>query len=311
MLTGKLTVRLLHRSSDALALAWVFGVTLSFALWVGGTSWAHDPIHNLVAKKSAELDGCKGSPEELAELYRQRADLYRQLPQWDQCMKDLLSARALAPDDLRIEFSLATLFWDMGWSASAQPCVNNYLRGSPQDSQAHQLLAEVLFEQEQFLAAAAEFDRALALQRRQLGRGEPDLYLRRAEALNAAGSAYLQEAIEGLDAGAEELNGALSLRLYALDLEIQGEQWQAALQRVDAARAETKRPERWWVRRGDILRRCQRWEEARQAYQEALLALDRLSGLRRRVPAMLELRQQAELGLTLVLSSVGDSKPKE
>ena len=113
------------------------------------------------------------------------------------------------------------------------------------------------------------------------------------------------------DAGAEELNGALSLRLYALDLEIQGEQWQAALQRVDAARAETKRPERWWVRRGDILRRCQRWEEARQAYQEALLALDRLSGLRRRVPAMLELRQQAELGLTLVLSSVGDSKPKE
>ena len=293
------------------------------------TALAHDPVHNLIAAKTAEIEACdalSGGTVD-AELHAQRAlllcersSLYRQLRDWDRSLVDLATARQseraartaagaptlgeqLATLPAAIEFEHALLYWDLEWLRSCELHVNAYVTLSPKDPKGHALLGRVLFATKRYLGSAAEFGRVIKLTRSRAERVEPDMYLRRAEALAHAGSAYLDEAIEGLDEGLAELGDVVSLQLYALELEQNAQLWDAALRRVERSIARSRRPEVWWVRRGELLCECGRLPEARQSFATALQQIDALPGLRRRVPAVEKLRQRVQRGIERLGSS--------
>jgi tetratricopeptide (TPR) repeat protein len=163
--------------------------------------------------------------------------------------------------------------------------------------------ARTLVKLEKPVEAARDYTTAI----RYAPTGRPELYIERAQALAGAGEKHHQEALRGLDEGIEKLGPLVTLQLHAIDLELKGKRFEAALKRLDTVAAQSPRKETWLARRGEILQLAGRKEEARTAYQEALQALDSLPPSRRNVPAMAELKRR----ITAALETVGPvSSPK-
>ena len=58
------------------------------------------------------------------------------------------------------------------------------------------------------------------------------------------------------------LGEPVTLQLFAVDLEVQRERWDAALERIDRIAARSARQETWLLRRGEILEQAGRSEAA-------------------------------------------------
>jgi predicted negative regulator of RcsB-dependent stress response len=82
------------------------------------------------------------------------------------------------------------------------------------------------------------------------------------------------------------------LQLFAIDLELKQKNVDGALARLEKVAEKSPRKESWLVRRGEILVQAGRSVEAKQAFESALAALDKLPPTRRNVPAMLELQRR-------------------
>ena len=83
----------------------------------------------------------------------------------------------------------------------------------------------------------------------------------------------------------------------AIDLELANHHYDQALARLDKLATQGERPEIWLVRRGDILERAERREEARAAYQAAWTAIESVPPSRRRVRATVDLENQLQSAL--------------
>ena len=100
----------------------------------------------------------------------------------------------------------------------------------------------------------------------------------------------------GLDEGINKLGPLVTLELAAIDLELRRDNYDAALARLDVITAQSERKEMWLVRRGEILSAAGRSEEAREAFNAALTAIDSLPPARRQSKAItaLQLRARSE-----------------
>ena len=144
------------------------------------------------------------------------------------------------------------------------------------------------------LEAAKDFTEALAL----APAPEPELYLERAQVL-AGDKRYIQEALRGLDEGIKQLGPLVTLELAAIDLELRGNNYDAALARLDVITAQSERKETWLVRRGEILKAAGRNEEARKAFSAAIVAIESLPPERRQSRAITALQLRARSALKL------------
>jgi hypothetical protein len=126
---------------------------------------------------------------------------------------------------------------------------------------------------------------------------QPGDYLGRAQAEAACDPPRIDDAIRSLDEGARTLGGAITLRLAALDLEIAGRRWDAALARIAAIEADAQRKETWIVRRADLLRTAGRSEEAAAAYRAAAAAIEALPAAMRSREASSELSRHVDESL--------------
>ena len=84
----------------------------------------------------------------------------------------------------------------------------------------------------------------------------------------------------------------MTLQRAALDLEIRRGNLDGALARLEHASASSPRQETWLARRGEILERAGRLEEARDSFALALREIDRLPTHRRRTDAMTRLDER-------------------
>ena len=155
-------------------------------------------------------------------------------------------------------------------------------------------LARTLVALKEYLAGAADYAASIASQ----PEPKPEYYVERAQALAAAGSEHVDEALRCLDAGTEKLGTVPALEETAIGLEMDRQHYNAALAHVDRIIARSVRKESWLVRRGQILRQAGREDEARAAYRAALDAIAQLPDHVRARPAVQALAAQAQGEMT-------------
>jgi len=103
--------------------------------------------------------------------------------------------------------------------------------------------------------------------------------------------------LRGLDEGINKLGPVVTLQLAAIDLELRRKNYDAALTRLDQITAKSERKEAWLVKRGEILKLAGRDDEARTAFNAALVAIEALPPAYRqsRTVIALELRARSAL----------------
>ena len=118
---------------------------------------------------------------------------------------------------------------------------------------------------------------------------------RTARALAAAG--HVAAAVNGLDRGLKRLGTLVSLQRLAIDLDLARNNIDGAVARVDSMAAVTGRADIWLARRGDILLRAGRHDDARVAFGQALAAIETLSRRRQRSKTVRDLKSRLEAAL--------------
>jgi Flp pilus assembly protein TadD len=245
--------------------------------------FAHEGLHEQI---EAVTHAIAKDPRNAA-LYLKRGELHRLHGQWKDAQRDYERARALDPDLYGVELAQGRMLFDSGRATVAVAVLQRYVQLAPQDAEGQLALARALMKAGQASAAIAPFERALSR------RHDPEVVLEYVAALIA--DKRRDDALRYLD----NLAPLVTYQLAAIDLELRAGRFEAALRRVEAAEAVAARKEEWMERRGDILAKLGRTDEARTAYQAALDALSSLPPARRRTRAMLALEQRLRSELRL------------
>lgn len=248
---------------------------------------AHGPLVEQLAKLTVAIER---NPTD-AQLYVRRGELNRVHEDWDAALADYARAKALAPDDDRIEFLRGRALQEAGRPTEAKAALDAYLARHPADAEALVARARALRALGENRAAADAY--ALALER--TPGPDPDLYLQRAQAQLAAGD--FAAAVEGIDSAIARLGPVASLQLFAIELDVKQGRIDSALARLDMVASRSARKETWHARRGEILASAGRPDDARTAYAAALSAIDALPPGSRRTKAIADLEGRVRSAL--------------
>ena len=218
-----------------------------------------------------------------------RAELHRRHGDFAAALRDLDDASRLAPERHKIDYFRGLVYLDADRYLQAEVALRRFLEQQPglhpAGREAH---ARALLKLERPLDAAREYDLAIEQQPVPI----PDYYYERAHAFAAAGDAYLEEAIRGIDEGIAAIGPIVTLERAAIDLELRRGATDAALARLERISERSPRREAWLAQRGDILAGVGRTLEAEESFARALLELGQLSDQRRRTPAMSRLEAE-------------------
>lgn len=275
----------LHPGAPTAAAA-LFAVLLT-----GGVS-AHPGVDRQIDDVTLQIEQ---QPED-AQLWLRRGELRRIHRDWKPAESDFRRARKLDPELAAVDFLLGRLMLDAGRPKKAKSYLDKYLKARPDHAEARVVRARALAQLGRSLAAAGDFDRALALLEEN-GRPIPTYYIERARVLAAAGPEHMNAALAGLEEGLARLGQPVTLQLYAIELELDLHRYDAALARLDRIAAQANRQETWLVRRGAILEQASRVGEARVAYAAALDAIEALPAARSGNRAVRSLQVEAEAAL--------------
>lgn len=254
------------------------GFALLLALIVAPAQ-AHGPFHERIAAANERVARQPGNPEALLA----RGELYRQHGDHDAALADFAEVARVAPANDLVDLLRARTLVDAGRAHQALSHLDRYVARHPSSAAAFVERARAHEAVVARQAAADDWQRALDL----MPAPTPDDYLRRMRAQLAAGRS--EAALGGLDEGIARLGPIVSLQLPAIDLELEARRWDQALQRLDRLAAQAERKETHHQRRGEILLKAGRREEARKAFRAGLDAIAALPAGQRTTPAMVEL----------------------
>jgi tetratricopeptide (TPR) repeat protein len=178
---------------------------------------------------------------------------------------------------------------ESGSPERALASVDRFLSIEPRRTDAHETRARILLRLSRLVESEKAFSKAIALS----DRPTPDLYLARHEAILARGPEFRSLALKKLDEGISRIGSIVTLELEAVDLERSMQNWNGALQRLERLSSLSPRKEIWLFRRGDILIEAGRHGEAREAYAQALRAIESLPQRNRASAATKQLEAQA------------------
>lgn len=286
------------RRSRCRAAAWLVAVALAL---LPQTAGAHGELLVRIAALSRQIEAATNN---LAVLYLQRGELYRQDQNWAAAEADYARAAQLDPG-LPVELCRARLLADSGQLEAARAQFDALLARLPDHAEARLGRCAVLLRLGQVAEALADFRRAL-----QLGAPPaPEQVLTLARALSAQGRA--QDALSVIDGSLQRLGSPLELLAEALDLELERKRLDAALQRLDAILQRAHRKEEWLAKRGEILAAAGRPVEARQAFEAALAAIRALPPRIQQNPPMLRLKSNIHAALARLSGTplAANSKP--
>ncbi|MEN8106602.1 MAG: tetratricopeptide repeat protein [Pseudomonadota bacterium] len=223
-----------------------------------------------------------------AQLYLQRGDLYRIHQDWDHAREDFHKALQAGTDDASAETGLGRTCFDQGLHQQALAHLNRALALQPGNVRALVTRAKTWRVLGKPLATAADYTRAIR-QFQSPREPLPEYYLQRARAYAAAGDPHIGQALQGLDEGMQVLGNIQTLALYAVELETQRGNVEAALERLDTILAGSPRRESLLLQRGDILLAANRNAEAQQEFLAAQAAIAALPLQRRHTRSMQQL----------------------
>jgi tetratricopeptide (TPR) repeat protein len=253
------------------------------------TALGHGPVHEQIEEVTRRIER---DPRN-AELYLKRAELHRIHNDWRAAEVDYQQTRRLDPALDVVDFCEGRMLFEAGHLEPAKFSLDRYVSRHPHDPEARWARARVEARLGRAEAAVEDYTRALA----RLAQPKPEHFLERARALAAAGRT--KQAIAGLDDGIQRLGPLVTLEIPAIDFELELRRYDAALVRLARIMEQSPRKERWLARRGEILTQAGRDHEAREAFVQALKALESLPPNLQATKAMKELERQSKASLAV------------
>ena len=265
---------------------WLLGV----GILLSSFAQAHEGLHEQIAAITTKI---KRDPKN-ASLYLQRGELHRLHHDWSHAAADYDRAARLQPGLTIVDLARGKMLFESGRFQRAKLVLDRFLRLQPNHFEGLLTRARVLAKIGSTAGAVKDFTQAIA----QSTVSDPELYLERADAIAKDGK-RIDEALSGLDEGIKRLGPIVTLQLSAIELELRRHDYEGALSRLDLIAAQSERKEAWLVRRGEILKLAGRDEEARAAFNAALVAIESLPPERRQSKAVTALQVRARSALKL------------
>lgn len=237
------------------------------------------------AAERAAVEALISQAPDNADHYLRRAAYSAEHRDWTAAETDLNHAAQLAPSSDRVHLVAGRVYLAAGRLREAGEQLDTALTLSPQNAEGLVLRARVRSRLGQIAAAHADYSAAIVL----LAEPSPSLFLERA-ALPIASLA----ALRGLDEGIARIGPAVPLLEQALALEIRLGRVDAALDRLAALTAASERKEVFLKRRGDLLIRAGRREEAQAAYAAAIAAIQTLPAWLHDTPEVKQLLRELQ-----------------
>ncbi len=242
----------------------------------------------------ARLDEAIAATPRDPELWRGHAVLERRRGSFLQAHADLTKAVDLGLDRTLAQRDRGLIWLEEGRLADAEASLRSARAQSPNDLPTILAHARALAGLLRWRDAA---DAYADLARRAPG-VSPDVQLERIRATEAAGGpGGITDALRVADAALAALGPVPALEQAALDLELRAGRIDAALARLDQMAGGAVARDEVLLRRAEILERAGRQQAARDAYAEALTALDARTEARRSTPAAKQLESQAREGI--------------
>jgi tetratricopeptide (TPR) repeat protein len=242
------------------------------AALMGGAALAHNGRHDQLAN----LDSQIAAEPKGAALYVRRAELHRVYREFAEADDDYAQALALEPENNEALWLRARAWLESGKARQAIAQLDWFLARYPDHAMARLIRAQALTAAGTPTQAASDYIIAITA----LPEPSPDLYLEARDAQQAAGMTW-QAQLANVEAGIARLGPVPALEDAALDLELRGQRWDAALRRLERQAESAQRQERWLYRRGLVLTQAGRQEEAKAAFHASHAAIEKLPpGLR-------------------------------
>ncbi|MGH9658629.1 MAG: tetratricopeptide repeat protein, partial [Bryobacteraceae bacterium] len=233
------------------------------ALLLGpGFVLAHDGLREQIAAITAQI---AHDPQNV-DLLARRAELYRATRQWKAALADLDRVHAIDPRMAAADLTRARVLLATGQVSASVDVASRLLARHPRHVDALLVRARANGKLHRPRAAIADFTSALETH------PSPDVFIERARLNATVKPAGRVEALSGLDDAIARLGPLVTLELEAIDIEITLERFDAALARLDRVSRQAARQESWLVRRGAILERAGRFDEALASYRAAMRA---------------------------------------
>jgi tetratricopeptide (TPR) repeat protein len=248
---------------------------------------AHGDLEIRIAEATGKIEAATNNP---AQLYLDRGELHREHRSWTEAEADYARAAELDPELDGVDFYRAKMLDDSGQLESARAMFDKVLIRNPSNGEAFIGRARVLVKLNQRKPAVADFRLGLEL----LREPKAEYFLELAKVLVTEKNPG--DALCSLDAGIKKL-GDVSLQVYALELELERQNHDAALARLGTIIERAERKENWLARRGDILLAAGRPAEAQKSFDSALAAIKLLPSVLQKAPPMQNLQSHIHTAL--------------
>ncbi len=266
---------------------------LSFGVWLFLSRphflFAHGPLDQQIADATKEIRQHPNDPN----LYLKRGELYHFHEDWPAALADYDTAAILNPKLAFVELYRSKTLLAAGKPLEAKVALDRFFVENPIHVDGLLTRARTLVRLGQFEAAAKDYTKVIAL----IDVPTPELFVERAQSLEWAGKKFYPEAIAGLDEGVQKIGQVVTLQLFAIELELKLSRFDAALARLEQISAQSRRQEKWLMRKGEILEKAGRFSEAREAYSKALDAIASLPPTRRQNKAVIEMEKYIRMAL--------------
>ena len=233
-----------------------------------------------------------------ADLFIRRGELFRHHQEWEKAAADFAAAARLEPKLAVVDFFRARLLLESGDAAQARTFIDRYVAGTPEEAEGWFLRGDILGALGQHDDGALDYAKGLE----RTPRPRPEHYLRRAKFLAASPKSDPTRVLAAIDEGIERVGPVISLVEYALTLELDRRNFASALQRIELAMKHAPRREGWLVRKGDVLVKSGRVDEAIASYRAALSAIDELPPRYRETVPVEKLERDARSALSRLSS---------
>lgn len=239
---------------------------------------AHQAIDVQVERLNALL---KAAPNDRVLLVK-RGELHRQHRDWDLALKDYLQAKKIKNTSGDIDFYIGRLWVDMEQAKRALPLLRRFTLSNPRHSVALQYQGDAHFALKQFFRAALVYEQASVFEKHP----DPELFLKIANAYTAAGSDYQKDAKAAIEQGMVRLGPLVTLITTGIEFELKQQHYNQALALLERLPEVVKNSPKWLARRGDILQKSGRKEEAILAYNRVISRIENLPLSRRNTREM-------------------------
>jgi tetratricopeptide (TPR) repeat protein len=236
-----------------------------------GSTVAHQDLAELVVVHERESARRASDPA----VHLEEAHVRRLAHDFDGALVALAHAAAVGADPADAAVVRGQIYLDAGWPGAARAELDRALRTYPERVHLRLIRARASQRLGEPSAAAADYRAAIAGMRAPT----PDQVIEYRDVVLETGDE--EGALAALDLGMARIGPAPTLQLPAIDLALALDRHQDALRRIDVLLAQSPRNERWLARRGEILERAGRADEARQTYGVALALIEARPATRR------------------------------